>query len=585
MRPEGLSNLSAMHDVLSAYRPGVAFDEMVDPDGTVRPSYRAVVASLQQSTPAELKLIAESLASNYTQAGVTFDVGGVERPFPLDLVPRVIAGAEWDTIEAGVAQRVRAMEAFLDDVYSDAKVISDGVIPSQLVTSSSHFHRVVWGVRPPNGVRIHVAGVDLIRTPEGDVRVLEDNFRVPSGVSYVMTNRTAMITALPDAFANQRIRPVGDYPARLLQALRKASPSTDEPNIVVLTPGVYNSAYFEHTLLARTMGVELVEGRDLECRRGKVYMRTTAGLRRVDVIYRRLDDDFLDPVFFRSDSMLGVPGLVNAVRTGGVALANAIGNGVADDKLIYTYVPDLIRYYLHEEPVLANVDTWRLEEDEARAEVLDRLDELVVKPVDGSGGKGIVIGPRATREELDALRARVIADPRGWIAQPVVQLSTVPTLIDDALRPRHVDLRPFAVNGGDGIYVLPGGLTRVALPEGELVVNSSQGGGSKDTWVLSASAPRLVDSADAVEAEIRAEDSHGEDLAGTHVDEEAEPTPTEPVSTEPARPPRPVVPLLVGRPRVDADDRTAGHRQQEEQQQQARTGRPGPLGADEGVTR
>ena len=546
-----------MPDVLSDYRPGVAFDEMVDPTGSVRPSYSALHAALRQSTPAELKGIAEVLASNYTQAGVTFDVGGVERPFPLDLVPRVIAAPEWETIETGVAQRVRAMEAFLDDVYSDAKVISDGVVPSQLITTSAHFHRVVWGVRPPNGVRIHVAGVDLIRTPEGDVRVLEDNFRVPSGVSYVMTNRTAMITALPDVFANQRIRSVADYPARLLQSLRRASPVTDDPNIVVLTPGVYNSAYFEHTLLARTMGVELVEGRDLECRRGKVFMRTTSGLRRVDVIYRRLDDDFLDPVFFRSDSMLGVPGLVNAVRTGGVALANAIGNGVADDKLIYTYVPDLIRYYLHEDPIIANVDTWRLEEDEAREEVLDRLDELVVKPVDGSGGKGIVIGPRATREELDALRARVVADPRGWIAQPVVQLSTVPTLIGDELKPRHVDLRPFAVNNGDGVYVLPGGLTRVALPEGELVVNSSQGGGSKDTWVLSPSFPRVIEEPDAVEAELRAVEG---DLAGTVA--------SDPVEEDVPPPPRPVVPMLVGRPRVDVPSRVAGHRQQEEQQQQ-----------------
>ena len=278
---------------------------------------------------------------------MTFDVGGVERPFPLDLVPRVIASAEWETIEAGVAQRVRALEAFLADVYSGARVISDGVIPSQLVTSSNHFHRAVWGIQPANGVRIHVAGVDLIRTPDGDVRVLEDNVRVPSGVSYVMTNRSAMITAMPGAFANQRIRPVAGYPNRLLGALRKAAPSgIDDPTVVVLTPGVYNSAYFEHTLLARTMGVELVEGRDLECRRGKVFMRTTAGLQRVDVIYRRIDDDFIDPVHFRSDSMLGVPGLVNAVRTGGVTLANAVGNGVADDKLIYTYVPDLIRYYL-----------------------------------------------------------------------------------------------------------------------------------------------------------------------------------------------------------------------------------------------
>ena len=475
-----------MADVLSNYQVGDAFDEMIDAEGSVRPSYQAVYSALSQSTSDDLRMIAESLANNYTQAGVTFDVGGVERPFPLDLVPRVIASPEWEIIEAGVAQRVRALEAFLSDIYSDARVISDGVIPSQLVTSSTHFLRVVWGIQPSNGVRIHVAGVDLIRNPDGDVRVLEDNVRVPSGVSYVMTNRNAMITAMPEAFANQRIRPVTGYPTRLLTALRKAAPpGVEEPTVVVLTPGVYNSAYFEHTLLARTMGVELVEGRDLECRRGKVFMRTTAGLQRVDVIYRRVDDEFLDPVHFRGDSMLGVPGLINAVRTGGVTLANAIGNGVADDKLIYTYVPDLIRYYLREEPVLPNVDTWRLEDDQAREEVLDRLEELVIKPVDGSGGKGIVIGPRATKAELDALRGRVTEDPRGWIAQPVVQLSTVPTLIEDCLQPRHVDLRPFAVNNGEDVWVLPGGLTRVALPEGELVVNSSQGGGSKDTWVLS----------------------------------------------------------------------------------------------------
>ena len=538
-----------MADVLSDYRPGAAFDEMVDAEGDVRPSYRAIHATLSGSSPAELKTIAESLANNYVQAGVTFDIGGVERPFPLDLVPRVIASPEWETIEAGVAQRVRALEAFLADVYSDARVIADGVIPSQLVTSSNHFHRAMWGVHPGNGVRIHVAGVDLIRTPEGDVRVLEDNVRVPSGVSYVMTNRSAMITALPAAFSNQRIRPVAGYPQHLLAALRAAGQaSTDNPTVVVLTPGVYNSAYFEHTLLARTMGVELVEGRDLECRRGKVFMRTTGGLQRVDVIYRRIDDEFIDPVHFRSDSMLGVPGLVNAVRTGGVVLANAIGNGVADDKLIYTYVPDLIRYYLSEQPIIANVDTWRLEEDEAREEVLDRLDELVVKPVDGSGGKGIVIGPRATPAELDALRERVTADPRGWIAQPVVQLSTVPTLIDDELKPRHVDLRPFAVNSGDEVWVLPGGLTRVALPEGELVVNSSQGGGSKDTWVLSAPAHRT----------------------STLPAEEPE-TPQEAAAQVPVPPPlpRPAVPLRVGRVPAALMPKKAIQRQQDEQQQQA----------------
>jgi uncharacterized circularly permuted ATP-grasp superfamily protein len=532
-----------MADVLSQYRTGAAFDEMIDAEGSVRPSYRAVHSALSRSTSDDLRGIAESLANNYTQAGVTFDVGGVERPFPLDLVPRVIASPEWEIIEAGVTQRVRALEAFLSDIYADARVISDGVIPSQLVTSSTHFHRAVWGIQPSNGVRIHVAGVDLIRSPEGDVRVLEDNVRVPSGVSYVMTNRNAMINAMPEAFARQRIRSIAGYPTRLLTALRTAAPpGIDDPTVVVLTPGVYNSAYFEHTLLARTMGVELVEGRDLECRRGKVFMRTTAGLQRVDVIYRRIDDEFLDPVHFRSDSMLGVPGLVNAVRTGGVTLANAIGNGVADDKLIYTYVPDLIKYYLRDEPILPNVDTWRLEDDEAREHVLDRLEDLVVKPVDGSGGKGIVIGPRATKGELDALRRRVTEDPRGWIAQPVVQLSTVPTLIEDCLQPRHVDLRPFAVNNGDDVWVLPGGLTRVALPEGELVVNSSQGGGSKDTWVLSPPPHRS--------SSHRSSAEHRDD-AGDHAE------------------PRVEVPLTVGRvPMTVRPQLDETQRQQEDQQQQ-----------------
>ena len=573
-----------MGDVLANYRAGVAYDEMIDPGGSIRPSYRAVHSSLTRSTPTELRHIAESLANNYTQAGVTFDVGGVERPFPLDLVPRVIAANEWATIEAGVAQRVQALEAFLADVYTGARVIADGVVPSQLITSSTHFHRAVWGVVPANGVRIHVAGVDLIRNPDGDVRVLEDNVRVPSGVSYVMTNRSAMITTLPDAFANQRIRPVAGYPTRLLAALRKAAPSgMDEPTVVVMTPGVYNSAYFEHTLLARTMGVELVEGRDLECRRGKVYMRTTAGPQRVDVIYRRVDDEFLDPVHFRSDSMLGVPGLINAVRTGGVSLANAVGNGVADDKLIYTYVPDLIRYYLHADPILANVDTWRLEEDTAREEVLDRLDELVVKPVDGSGGKGIVIGPRATKAQLDALRGRITTDPRGWIAQPVVQLSTVPTLIDDELRPRHVDLRPFAVNSGDEVWVLPGGLTRVALPEGELVVNSSQGGGSKDTWVLSPSGQQSSadgpgeDPDEVASPPPPAHEEDAEELLDDDDDAPATPSPTEAPrpeedaedSVRPPATPQTRVPLTVAAlPMTVMPWREPTPRQHEEQQQQ-----------------
>ena len=382
-------------------------------------------------------------------------------------------------------QRVQVLERFLADVYGAGTVFDDGVIPRSVIATSSHFHRAAFGVEPANGARVQVAGIDLIRDDNGEFRVLEDNVRVPSGVSYVMTNRRAISSALHETFAEHRIRPVAAYPQRLLAALRAAAPAgVADPNVVVLTPGVYNGAYFEHALLARTMGVELVEGRDLECSRGRVLMRTTHGLEQVHVIYRRVDDEFLDPVHFRADSLLGCPGLVNAARAGNVTIANAIGNGVADDKLVYTYLPDLIRYYLGEEPVLRNVDTWRLDDPVAREEVLDRLDELVLKPVDGSGGKGIVIGPQASATELDALRQRVLKAPRDWIAQPVVQLSTVPTFGNGKMAPRHVDLRPFAVNSGDRIWVLPGGLTRVALAEGELIVNSSRGGGSKDTWIV-----------------------------------------------------------------------------------------------------
>ncbi len=364
------------------------------------------------------------------------------------------------------------------------------MIPRGVVATSSHYHRQAAGVRPPNGVRVNVSGIDLIRDNTGEFRVLEDNVRVPSGVSYVITNRRAISAALPEPFAEHRIRSVAGYPQRLLAALRAAAPAgVADPTVVVLTPGVYNGAYFEHALLARTMGVELVEGRDLQCRRGRVMMRTTKGLEPVHVIYRRVDDEFLDPVHFRADSMLGCPGLIDASRAGNVTIANAVGNGVADDKLVYTYLPDLIRYYLHEEPILRNVDTWRIGDAEAREEVLDRLDELVLKPVDGSGGKGIVIGPRASKAELDELRVKVLEDPRAWIAQPVVQLSTVPTFVDGKFGPRHVDLRPFAVNDGSRVWVLPGGLTRVALAEGELIVNSSRGGGSKDTWVLAGTGP------------------------------------------------------------------------------------------------
>jgi uncharacterized circularly permuted ATP-grasp superfamily protein len=450
-----------------------------------RSAYRDIYAALARMTQEELRGRTDALASSYLAQGVTFDFAGEERPFPLDAVPRVIEADDWTVVEAGVKQRVRALEAFLADAYGGQSAVRDGIIPASLISSSSHFHRQAAGIIPVNGVRIQVAGIDLIRDENGKWRVLEDNVRVPSGVSYVISNRRVMAQTLPELFVSMHVRPVGDYPNRLLQALRAGAPAgVDDPTVVVLTPGVYNSAYFEHTQLARLMGVELVEGRDLYCSGGRVWMRTTGGPSRVDVIYRRVDDEFIDPLQFRADSVLGSPGLLLAARLGNVTIANAVGNGVADDKLVYTYVPDLIRYYLGEEPLLPNVDTWRLEDPGALEEVLDRLDELVVKPVDGSGGKGLVVGPDASPKQLSELRGRLLKDPRGWIAQPVVQLSTIPTLVEDGMRPRHSDLRPFAVNDGNDVWVLPGGLTRVALPEGQLVVNSSQGGGSKDTWVV-----------------------------------------------------------------------------------------------------
>ncbi|WP_370289825.1 circularly permuted type 2 ATP-grasp protein [Nocardioides sp.] len=463
---------------------GPAYDEMFD-GAELRPPYLRMRDSLDKMSTPELISRVEALQASYLDQGITFDIGGEERAMPLDILPRVIEQEAWTTVERGVQQRVQALEALLADVYDAGQVFTDGVIPRGVITTSSHFHRQAATVRPANGVRVHVAGIDLIRDNAGEFRVLEDNVRVPSGVSYVITSRRAISSALPETIAQHRIRPVAGYPQRLLAALRAAAPAgVADPTVVVLTPGVYNGAYFEHTLLARTMGVELVEGRDLVCRRGEVMMQTTKGLAPVHVIYRRVDDEFLDPVHFRADSMLGCPGLIDAARAGNVTLANAVGNGVADDKLVYTYMPDIIRYYLGEDPVIRNVDTWRCGEPEAREEVLDRLDELVLKPVDGSGGKGIVIGPRATRAELDELRGKVLDDPRAWIAQPVVQLSTVPTFVDGELGPRHVDLRPFAVNDGNRVWVLPGGLTRVALGKGELIVNSSRGGGTKDTWVL-----------------------------------------------------------------------------------------------------
>jgi uncharacterized circularly permuted ATP-grasp superfamily protein len=484
-------------DLFDGYQVDAAWDEVLAGPAAPHPAAKFLYDALSRLSAADLADRSAALSRAFRDQGITFSLSGEERPFPLDLVPRVVAAQEWRLIERGVIQRLLALEALLADLSDRQQVVQDGILPRHVVVSSAAYTRAAHGIKPSNGVRIHVSGIDVVRDASGVLRVLEDNLRTPSGISYVLENRRAMSRALPDLLSSQRVRPVGEYPARLLAALRAAAPAgVNDPTVVVLTPGVYNSAYFEHSLLARMMGVQLVEGRDLECRDSTLWMRTTAGRQKVDVVYRRIDDEFLDPLHFRADSVVGCPGLLNVARAGHVTIANAVGNGVADDKLVYTYVPDLIRYYLGEEPALPNVDTFRLEDPDTLDDVLSRLSELVLKPVDGSGGKGIVIGPQATDAELAELATAVRADPRGWIAQRVVQLSTSPTQVEDRLAPRHIDLRPFAVNDGTTVWVVPGGLTRVALPAGSLVVNSSQGGGSKDTWVLAdeemSSEPALV---------------------------------------------------------------------------------------------
>lgn len=473
--------------------PHLPYDEMLDGDFP-RASHRALHDILSGFGPDDLSERARQRDAYLDRHGITFSLAGRERPLPMDLVPRLLTSDEWAVIEAGVVQRIRALEAFLADVYSSGQVVRDVVIPRALITSSTHFHRQAWGIDPPNGVRIHVSGSDLIRDENGRFLVLEDNLRNPSGVSYVLENRRTLAHVLPEIFARHRVESVNEYPEKLLEALRAAKPEdVDDPTIVVLTPGVHNSAHYEHAFLARRMGVELVEGRDLYCRDQRTWMRTTSGPRQVHVIYRRIDDEFLDPLHMRPDSVLGVPGLLNVARARKVTIANGVGNGVADDKAIYPYVPEFIRYYLAEEPILDNVDTYDLANPDMRAYVMDRLDRMVVKPADASGGYGLVMGPVATDEQLANVRAEIESDPRGWIAQPVVNFSTCPTVVDDGvIEPRHVDLRPFAVNDGKSIYVLPGGLSRVALPKGSLVVNSSQGGGSKDTWVIDDDAPRTA---------------------------------------------------------------------------------------------
>ncbi len=474
--------------IASDYALGAAYDEMFTPERASRPPYATLLQRLTELSVEALEERQRAADRSFLHRGITFTVyghdEGTEKIFPYDILPRILSAAEWDRIERGLKQRLTALNLFLKDLYTDERILTDGLVPRRLVYSCPHFRREMRGVRVPHDRYVSIAGIDMVRLPDGSFAVLEDNLRVPSGVSYMLSNRQVMRNLFPTLFQRYRIRPIDHYPSVLLATLRAlAPPQQVPPTTVLLTPGVYNSAYFEHAFLARQMGVELVEGRDLLVHDNVVYMRTTTGLRRVEVIYRRIDDDFLDPVTFRSDSTLGVPGLFNAYRAGNVVLANAIGTGVADDKALYAYVPACIKYYLGEEPILANVRTYLLEDASDRAYVLERLGEMVVKAVGESGGYGMLIGPHSTAAQREEFRQRILSDPRNYIAQPTLALSAAPCFIDGRVVPRHVDLRPYVLCGEE-ITIVPGGLTRVALREGSLVVNSSQGGGSKDTWVL-----------------------------------------------------------------------------------------------------
>jgi len=467
-----------------------AYDEMFDADGSTRQHYQALFQRLLELPQNELKQRQQAADLSFLHQGITFTVyghdEGTERIFPYDLLPRIIPADEWDVIERGLVQRITALNLFLKDIYHDGHILNDRVVPRDLVYSCKYYRRQMRGVRVPNDVYVAVVGTDLIRVNSGEFVVLEDNLRVPSGVSYMLANRQVMKYVFPRMFSMYGVRPVDHYGQALLTTLRALAPKRRvDPNIVLLSPGVYNSAYFEHAYLARQMGLTLVEGRDLLVHDNVVYMRTTAGLQRVDVIYRRLDDDYLDPLAFRGDSMLGVPGLLNVYRSGNVALANAIGTGVADDKAVYAYLPAIIRYYLNQDAILNNVETYLLSDDKQRRHVVDNLDKLVVKAVGESGGYDMLIGPHASREERERFREKIIANPRNYIAQPTLALSRAPCYIDGSVEARHIDLRPYILYSGDQVTIVPGGLTRVALRRGSLVVNSSQGGGSKDTWVLS----------------------------------------------------------------------------------------------------
>ncbi len=482
------SERPALPPPFSAYYLDAAYDEMFDSEGRPRPHYQELYQRLLEMPYETLRQRQQDADMMFLNQGITFTVyggdKGTERIWPYDLLPRIITSTEWDPIERGLTQRITALNLFLKDIYHEGRILAAGVIPRALIYSCRHFRREMRGLHVPHDIYVSIVGTDLIRLPDGSFAVLEDNLRVPSGVSYMLANRQVMKRVFPSLFGTYGVRPIDHYGQALLSTLLALAPlGRPDPTIVLLSPGIYNSAYFEHTYLARQMGIELVEGRDLLVHDNIVYMRTTGGLRRVDVIYRRIDDDYLDPLAFRSSSTLGVSGLLNAYRAGNVSLANAIGTGIADDKALYAYVPAIIRYFLGEEPILPNVETYMLTDDLQRRYVLDHLGELVVKAVGESGGYGMLIGPYSTAAQREAFRQRIITDPRNYIAQPTLALSHAPSFVEGQIEPRHVDLRPFILSD-HRVTIVPGGLTRVALKRGSLVVNSSQGGGSKDTWVL-----------------------------------------------------------------------------------------------------
>ena len=466
------------------------WDEMYISDDNLREQYHKIINYLERESASDLNKKEELAKSLFMSQGITFTVydsgEGIEKIFPFDIIPRVITSSEWSFIENGIKQRLKALNLFLKDVYSTQFIIKDGVIPAALIYSCPHFLREMYQLKVPHEIYTHIAGIDLIRDFDGTFYVLEDNLRTPSGVSYMLENREITKRLFPDLIPQCKVRSVTEYPSILYKNLLSLSPrAVSNPTIVLLSPGMYNSAYYEHTTLARLMGVELVEGRDLVVRDHKVFMKTTTGLQQVDVIYRRVDDDFIDPLVFNPSSVLGVAGLMSAYRKGNVAIINAVGNGVADDKAVYSYVPEMIKYYLNEEPLLKNVPTYGLDNPDEQAYVFENINKMVIKKTNGSGGYGMLMGHAATESEIDEYKIEILKDPRNFIAQPTISLSSAPCYMDGMLQPRRVDLRPYALYGPDGISIVPGGLTRVALKEGSLVVNSSQGGGSKDTWVLS----------------------------------------------------------------------------------------------------